>query len=212
MIKAVLFDLWNTLVFDDSKYHPLENFANKIGKTMTDRTYLKLYEKIFMTSQIASFEEPTRQILRELNITHDEKLVKELLDILNAWEAVTLYPETITVLKALKLKKKIGLISNTENIAWDLLKRDFNMQIFFDAIVLSCDMASAKPDPIMFETALKRLGVTKDEAIMVGDSLKDDVQAAESFGIKGVLVDRKNKYPEYPNRVTSLVDIKKFLD
>lgn len=57
---------------------------------------------------------------------------------------------------------------------------------------------------------IKELKVKKDEALMVGDSLKDDIQAAENFGIKGILIDRKGKHPDYPNRITSLDQIDKF--
>ena len=58
---------------------------------------------------------------------------------------------------------------------------------------------------------IKKLRVSKDEALMVGDTLKDDIQAAEKFGIKGILIDRKGKYSEYPNRIISLEQLKKFL-
>ena len=49
--------------------------------------------------------------------------------------------------------------------------------------------------------------VKKDEVIMVGDSLPDDVKAAEKFGIKGILLDRRNRYPKYKNRITSLKEL-----
>ena len=72
-------------------------------------------------------------------------------------------------------------------------------------------MDISKPNPKIFEVMIKELKINKDEALMVGDSLKDDVQASEKFGIKGILIDRKEKHPEYPNRITSLEQITKFL-
>lgn len=68
-----------------------------------------------------------------------------------------------------------------------------------------------KPDPRVFELMIKRLVVPKEETLMAGDSLEDDVKAAEQCGIKGVLIDRKGKHPKYPLRIISLGQLKRFI-
>ena len=45
-----------------------------------------------------------------------------------------------------------------------------------------------KPEPFMFEEALRRAGARGDEAIVVGDSLQTDVLAAQRIGATGVLI------------------------
>jgi HAD superfamily hydrolase (TIGR01458 family) len=50
-----------------------------------------------------------------------------------------------------------------------------------------------KPAPAMFEAALARVGAAPTDAVMVGDDLDNDVLAAQSLGIRGVLV-RTGKY------------------
>jgi HAD superfamily hydrolase (TIGR01458 family) len=52
-----------------------------------------------------------------------------------------------------------------------------------------------KPSATFFETALRRLGLGKDEAIMIGDDIETDVGGAQQAGISGVLV-RTGKYRE----------------
>jgi len=52
-----------------------------------------------------------------------------------------------------------------------------------------------KPAPEMFTTALGRLGVAADDAVMVGDDLDGDVLAAQAVGITGILV-RTGKFRE----------------
>ncbi len=63
------------------------------------------------------------------------------------------------------------------------------------AIVAAIEVASGrvavcvgKPEPFMFEEALRRVGATGAEAVVVGDSLQTDVLAAHRIGATGVLV------------------------
>ena len=42
---------------------------------------------------------------------------------------------------------------------------------------------------------LDLLGVTPDEAVMVGDTLEDDMEGARAIGMRAVLVDREGRYP-----------------
>ena len=44
-----------------------------------------------------------------------------------------------------------------------------------------------KPEPPLFELALKRMGVTETEAVMVGDSVDSDVRGARRIGMTAVL-------------------------
>jgi HAD superfamily hydrolase (TIGR01458 family) len=53
-----------------------------------------------------------------------------------------------------------------------------------------------KPAPAMFEAALARLGVAATDAVMVGDDLGNDVLAAQSLGLHGVLVRTGKFRPE----------------
>ena len=58
-----------------------------------------------------------------------------------------------------------------------------------DAVVLSCEVGAVKPQPEIFRAALDALGVTAEEALMVGDSWKDDAGAA-ALGIRTLLLPR----------------------
>jgi len=104
------------------------------------------------------------------------------------------------------------LLSNAYNIAFEDLNKTFNLNQYFNVILNSYDTKLLKPDLKLFQLMLQKLDLTKEEVIMVGDSLNDDIRAAEKVGIKGVLIDRNNSYPNYKNRITSLTEIYKFLE
>ena len=50
-----------------------------------------------------------------------------------------------------------------------------------------------KPNPVFYQAPLKELGLKVDQAVMIGDDAKDDVNGAISAGLKGILV-KTGKY------------------
>ena len=56
----------------------------------------------------------------------------------------------------------------------------------FDVLVSSAWAGARKPHPRIFEYALEHLGIEPKEAVMVGDSLRADVEGAKTLGIKAV--------------------------
>jgi putative hydrolase of the HAD superfamily len=61
-----------------------------------------------------------------------------------------------------------------------------------------------KPHPAIFEAALDQLGVTAEEAAMVGDSPEDDIEGALALGMRAFLVDREGRFPEVEGRLLDL--------
>lgn len=106
---------------------------------------------------------------------------------------------------------KLAIVSNAFNLSFEELTSEYNLAVIFDVIVASYKVGLLKPDPIIFEICLEKLGVKKDEALMAGDSLKNDIEAAQSFGIKALMLDNKNKYPNYSPRIVSIKDIFSYL-
>ncbi len=73
----------------------------------------------------------------------------------------------------------------------------------FDAVVVSADVGVAKPDPAIFKHALSELGVRRDRAVMVGDSIAKDVDGALAAGLDAVWVNRSGRSapPDRPGLV-----------
>jgi len=62
----------------------------------------------------------------------------------------------------------------------------------FDVVVDSATTGAAKPDPVIFGTALGRLGVSANRALHVGDDPANDLMGARAAGIDAVLIDRSD--------------------
>jgi len=100
------------------------------------------------------------------------------------WE---LYPDVIAVLEHLRPRYKLGILSNFDRRLYPILE-NLRVRHFFDTITLSSEAGIDKPDPAIFHLALRTLGVTPAQAIMVGDHPDQDWRAAESAGLQVVPV------------------------
>jgi putative hydrolase of the HAD superfamily len=105
----------------------------------------------------------------------------------DAWEVYPDVPGTLTALRAQGLK--LGVISNWDTRLPDLLHR-LGLAKGFDAIVFSSDVGAEKPDPRLFEEALRRLVVPAREALHVGDGRLEDVEGAQAMGMKALHLTR----------------------
>ena len=84
---------------------------------------------------------------------------------------------------------KIGLISNSHR-PLDEFQSHFELRHFISAAVSSADHGYMKPHPSIFLSALAQLDVAPRDAVMVGDSLRHDVEGALNVGMRAVWLHR----------------------
>ena len=81
---------------------------------------------------------------------------------------------------------KIGVVTNGgEEIQIPKLK-EIGIDSFVDVLIASGAVGFSKPDPEIFRIALERMQSTKEETLMVGDNLKNDVEGALTYGIQAL--------------------------
>ncbi len=117
-------------------------------------------------------------------------------------ENFELYEDVLPVLDELRAARLgIGLVSNGIR---DLREFVAHHRLDVDAIVDSRRHGRVKPHPTIFQAALGELGVAPAEAVMVGDSLAEDVEGARALGMRALLVDRENRHPDLDDRLLDL--------
>ena len=84
---------------------------------------------------------------------------------------------------------RIGLISNTQRCL-TTFQEHFELRGLIAATVSSFEHGRMKPHPSIFEAALVRVGATAGDAVMVGDSIRQDVEGALVAGMRAVLLHR----------------------
>ena len=126
-------------------------------------------------------------------------------EIEQGWEVsenFELFEDAIPVLEELRAAGlRIGVVSNGIR---DLTQFVAHHGLDVDAIVDSRTHGRVKPHPTIFQAALELLGVAAEEAVMVGDSLEEDVEGARALGMRAILIDRDDRHPDVAERLTDL--------
>ncbi len=129
-------------------------------------------------------------------------------EIVSRWEHARhfeLYDDVVPVLAELKKRGlKVGLVSNTSRDL-DAFVHHFGIEV--DAWISSGSHGKVKPSPLIFAAALELLEVEAADAVMVGDSLEDDVEGARACGMRAILLDRAGRFPEQTSRIESLREL-----
>ncbi len=205
MIKAIIFDCWGTLFTNSQSPHPFEQFANKIGYKLSDQTFVKLFEYHLMQESHDDLRIPIKSLLDDLKLPHDETIIKELKNILiGSIPTQIAYPDTTDALTRMNKEYKLVLLTNSFSQGYEGLNRKFGIDGIFTHVITSFGNHQIKPDIQLFKVAIASTGCKPSEIVMVGDNLHDDIEPAQSLGLKTILLDRKGKHPEAENRVTTL--------
>jgi putative hydrolase of the HAD superfamily len=126
-------------------------------------------------------------------------------EIEQGWEVsqnFELFEDVMPVLEELRRAElRLGLVSNGIR---DLREFVVHHKLDVDAVVGSRAHGYVKPHPTIFQAALQQLGVEPADAVMVGDSLEEDIEGARALGLRAILMDRDDRHPGFAERLTDL--------
>ena len=212
MIKRVIFDLDNTLIMWK------DNYYDTLNQTLD---YYKIdYNKDIISKLIEAvdtYEEHYDVYNMEFMKNHMEEYSKIDLptDFVHRW---TLYLEKcipekedtdlINILEYLSKKYELTVLTN-----WFLdeqVNRLKNYGIFkYFKEVIATEEIKNKPNE---EAYIKACNPYKmSECVMIGDSLKKDVECAIKYGMDAILYDYKDEYHGNLKKVKTLIELKKYL-
>ena len=220
MIKAVVFDLDNTLMdFMKMKRRSIEEAIPAMidaGLSITKEESNKVIDEIYKEKGI-EYQQVFDLFLQRVNNKIDYKILSAgIVAYRRAREAALIpYPHVYSTLnKLLKLGILMGILSDAPvKEAW-LRLAYLNFHHIFDAVVTFEDTGVRKPDAAPFLAMLKRLEVKPDEALMVGDWAERDIVGAKNVGMKtafakyGDTFNTKKHNADFElNDISELIDI-----
>lgn len=189
MIKAVIFDMFETLItlFTEHTYFG-EDAASDAGVDPV------LYRKVWhenekdRTTGKMTIEEGIGETLKKLGVYSDELLKtivgKRLFALQETFDQIP--DESVQLLEELKKRGiKVGLITNTFSDERNLI-RSSKLFPLFDATRISYEEGVLKPDPSMYLSIMEELGVTPEECLYVGDGGSKELFAARDIGMKAL--------------------------
>jgi len=123
----------------------------------------------------------------------------------HAWDHAQhfeLFEDAVPTLETLRAHGLgVGLLSNT---ARDLEAFVTHHRLEVDAVLTSRMHGKTKPHIAIFARILELLGVDAARAVMVGDTIEDDVDGARAAGMHALLLDRDGLYPDAAGRLDDL--------
>lgn len=202
MTKAVLFDVDFTLIEPGPMFRAegYERFCGRHGMRVDPSRFDRAVESASSILDRAGdtpydadvFLAYTRHIIEQMGGAGPtlDACAREIYDQWAACQHFDLYEEVPAVLGELSAAGlRIGLISNSHRCL-ESFQSHFELRGLIGAAISASDHGFVKPHPSIFREALERLAVPPDDAMMVGDSLRDDIEGALRAGMRAVLVHR----------------------
>jgi phosphoglycolate phosphatase len=176
MIKAVIFDLDGTLV---AFMLDVNACRTEVIHYLTEQGFPRSLFSMKETAFDMLIKVKNYMIIKEIgdkNFANIEKTVFSIVERFELEAARTTemflgIPETLKTLKAMNLKIAVCTISG-EQAAEYILNR-FNLGHFFDAVIARENVSDVKPHPAHLEAVLEALNILPQNAVLVGDSVKD---------------------------------------
>ncbi len=190
MIKAVVFDMFETLVtlFTGCTYFS-EDIAKDVGLADIEN-FRKEWHLIEHDRSIGklTIQEGLIQVFKKIGIYSEEKIFtiinNRLAALKDTFDAIP--EESFQLLNELKSRGiKIGLITNTFSDEREIIKES-RLFPYFDVALISYEQGICKPAPEMYQRMIERLGVAPEECLYVGDGGSRELYGARDAGMKAV--------------------------
>jgi 2-haloalkanoic acid dehalogenase type II len=217
MLKAVLFDLGDTLVKTADMIEAYQRILRVYGINRVREELVVAHEK---AGKLLGFEHMKTMsdeywvkrnalFLENLGIFGREDLARIIAEQWWDYSDVSWYFDAKETLKQLKQRGlKIGIITNA--LQTDLEKIMSKIELtpdYFNIIVTIDTIYRMKPEKEIFQYALDELHVIPNEALFVGDTIEYDYEGARKAGLKALLIDREDRINEKVEKIRDLREI-----
>jgi len=184
VIRTLLFDMGNVLLFFS---HELmcARMGSLCGKSSNDIRHI-----LFSTGMQAAYERghmSTQEFFEQFQnaVGRADFEARDLLQA--ASDIFELNAPLVPILDALKVcGYRLVLLSNTSVSHFDFVQRRFDVLKRFDDCVVSFEVGAIKPEPAIFESALRKIGCAPHEAFFT-DDIPENVSTAREFGLQAEL-------------------------
>lgn len=224
-IEHIFFDLDHTLWdFDKNSSLAFEMIFRKFGIRIEKDSFLSAYQPINMKYwKLYREEKVSKQELRRARLIEafelmGQKFSIEIIDEI-AHDYIAFLPLNNHLISGAKelleyLNPKYGLhiITNGFKEVQNNKLANSGIRHYFKTITNSEEVGVKKPNPFIFEHAIKVSGAQNTNSLMIGDNYEADILGAEALGIKTICFNyHKEKLPANSLQVAALKQVKNYL-
>ncbi len=225
-IKHVFFDLDHTLWdFEKNSDLTFQKLFTEYHIDLDVAVFLDVYKpinfnywRLYRQEKVSKEQLRYRRLKEAFDAVHFS-ISDELIDTL-AIQYIKFMPNfnhlfdgAIDILNYLKDKYQLHIITNGFEEVQTKKMKSSKIYHYFDQVITSESVGVKKPNPLIFEHALCVAKATKENSIMIGDSIEADIEGAINFGVKAIYCDFENNNPKGNTFVTvsALHQIKQLL-
>jgi putative hydrolase of the HAD superfamily len=210
--KVILFDLYDTLTYAD--IHIYERKVNTCAKICGVRAeeFSTAWKSLVINSNLGEFpktEDRVRAVLRILGVPADKKVIDSVTKTEHEFlrSGIFLFKDATSTLVSLRNSGlKLGIVTNASPSVRIALK-SLKIDEYMDCMIISSDVGFRKPDPRIYEVALRALGVEARDCVFVGDGNDGELDGAHEIGIITIWIKREmKKYVQMKDSSISSID------
>ncbi len=190
MIKAVVFDLFETLITEwghekYTKRKMSEDFGidyELFNQYWEENDHGRYHGTV-------SFEDSIQYVCSKCGVTLLPQTLAYIIGRRMETKAACfdcIDPEVIALLRGLKSKGiRLAMLSNCSSEEVTAIQQS-HLSAFFDTIVLSYEAGLSKPDPLIYRKVLEELHLTASQCLFVGDGGSNELAGARAVGLQAV--------------------------
>jgi 2-haloacid dehalogenase len=196
--QVLTFDCYGTMIdWETGIFSALRPILAAHNKSISDSALLQLYSELEAAAEQGKYLH-YRDVLQSVVRGFGERLgfspttaeVRSLPESLANWQP---FSDTVEALRKLKSRHQLAVISNVDD---DLFAATApKLGVAFDQVITAQQAGCYKPCMRIFTLAEKRIGVSRDQWLHVGQSIYHDVIPAQSLGLATVWVNRSSPRP-----------------
>ena len=193
MTKLLIMDIWGTIIEHGLDKSPSKE-AKRILRTKTSfQEFITTFQSTMMTQPFETLEEAFKQVAKDFGVDIPQHKLEALIGMWNKNALLShMYDEVEEEIDALKQDFTVVLLANIDKPSYDKLNQKYGLEELFHTVYKSFEVEHTKGEKEFYEHILENEEVEADEAVMIGDSIKSDIESAQKANIKGILVDRRD--------------------
>ncbi len=204
MLKAILFDLYGTLIDietdegDPAVYEKLARFLSYHRlRISADELQSALRAGVELTMTASREMHPEADVFKvfgEILTRYGGKKFHPAVvtDVVMLYRSLTmrhfgLFPGVMDILPVVQEQYGLGLVSDAQWVYAEPEIAMLGLDRFFGVTVISSLLGFKKPDPRMFFLALEKLRSTPESSVYIGDNPERDLAGARAVGMRCLL-------------------------
>jgi len=224
--QVIFLDLDNTLFdFEKSEKNALISTAKHFGLDdiydLFEKTYHEVNKSLWHKLEMGECSgdvikiERFVQLVNRLELTCDALAMSDYY-IQRLGEGIEMFPFASEVCEVLSKKYKLVAVTNGIKVVQENRMKRSGLLNYFEAVIISEDVGYSKPNPLIFEIAMHKIGhLDKKSVLMIGDSLKVDILGAHTAGFDtcwvNILGHESPELPVYRWEISKLEQLLNYL-